>query len=111
MPAYIRKYRVYQNSRPKKKPKPPEQCVQTRAFYNRPRCTVLFTVPLIRQRTAHWLPVPKASTACSFPQGAVYSQRELPAASHPLWLSLALAFSFINKVKNWEGSVFVRDTG
>lgn len=28
-----------------------------------------------------------------------------------LWLSLALAFSSINKVKNWEGSVFVRDTG
>lgn len=76
-----------------KKPKPSEQCVQTRAFYNRPRCTVLFTVPLIRQRTAHWLPVPKASTACSFPQGAVYSRRELPAASHPLRSPLALPSS------------------
>ena len=76
MPAYIRKYRVYQNSRPKKSISCQNNEYRHGAFYSGPWWTVLFTVPLIRQRTVLWLPIPKASTACSFAQGDEFSPRE-----------------------------------
>lgn len=76
MPAYIRKYRVYQNSRPKKSISCQNNEYRHGAFYSGPWCTVLFTVPLIRRRTVHWLPIPKARTACSFTRGDAFSPRE-----------------------------------
>lgn len=81
---------MYQNSRPKKSIGCQNNEYRRRAFYNRPRCTVLFTVPLIRQRTVHWLPIPKAGTACSFPQGDVYSPRG--AGRHALSLPASLLY-------------------
>lgn len=97
MPAYIRKYRVYQNSRPKKSISCQDNEYRHGAFYNGPWCTVLFTVPLIRQRTVHWLPIPKASTACSFTQGDVCSPRG--AGRRALARSLALVL-FYQQNKN-----------
>lgn len=46
------------------------------------------------------------SRSCVLPERAACSLG-------PLWLSLALVFSFINtnENKNWEGSVSLRDTG
>lgn len=66
MLGYIRKYRVYQNSIPKKSISCQNNKYRHGAFYNRLCCTVLFTVPLISQGTARCLPISKGQDCVFF---------------------------------------------